>query len=117
MEEEEGDTAELIGQGRGENELLKVVGKDIGMTRPEEGKGEDEESDDEEDSEEEETDEENGKLSNKEQQRDKDTEDVNDEEDESDEQDNDDVDKGNNTEIPIVQLLVLRSKIAQSLVC
>ena len=66
----------------------------------------------------EETDEEDGKLRNKEQQKDKETEDDNDEEEESDEQDNDDdVDKGINTEIFIVQILVLRSKMTKSLVC
>ncbi|XP_015760030.1 PREDICTED: X-linked retinitis pigmentosa GTPase regulator-like isoform X1 [Acropora digitifera] len=91
-EEEEGDTAELIGQGRGEKELMKVIGK-TRMPRTEEGKGGDQESDDDEDSEEEETDEEDGKLSNKEQQKDKETEDDNDEEEESDEQDDNDVDK------------------------
>ena len=97
---------------------MKVVGK-TRMPRTEEGKGGDEESDDDdEDSEEEETDEEDGKLSNKEQQKDKETEDDNDEEEESDEHDNDDdVDKGINTEIFVVQLLVLRSKMTKSLVC
>ena len=96
---------------------MKVVGK-TRMPRTEEGKGGDEESDDGEDSEEEETDEEDGKLRNKEQQKDKETEDDNDEEEESDEQDNDDdVDKGINTEIFVVQFLVLRSKMTKSLVC
>ena len=94
---------------------MKVVGK-TRMPRTEEGKGGDEESDDGEDSEEEETDEEDGKLRNKEQQKDKETEDDNDEEEESDEQDND-VDKGINTEIFVVQFLVLRSKMTKSLVC
>lgn len=95
---------------------MKVIGK-TRMPRTEEGKGGDQENDDDEDSEEEETDEEDGKLSNKEQQKDKETEDDNDEEEESDEQDDNDVDKGINTEIFVVQLLVLRSKMTKSLVC